>query len=53
MAPCKATWDGRGLAIHVEYLSGPDFEKTRIGADAVVLAASAIEGARIAFLCSG
>jgi len=39
-----------GRATHVEYLAGDRLEPTRIQADTVVLAASAIESARVALL---
>jgi choline dehydrogenase-like flavoprotein len=42
--------DARGLATHVEYLAGDALVPTRLEADAVVLAASPIESARLALL---
>lgn len=42
-----------GRATHVEYLAGDTLERARIEADVVVLAASAVESARIALLSAG
>src|SRR5262249_42136895 len=45
--------DARGRATHVEYLAGATLRPARIDADFVVLAASAIESARLALLSAG
>ena len=42
--------DARGRASHVEYLAGSELRPAMIEADVVVLAASAVESARIALL---
>ncbi|MCH2172060.1 GMC family oxidoreductase [Myxococcota bacterium] len=42
--------DARGRATHVEFLQGEHLEPERIEADGVVLAASAVESARLALL---
>ncbi len=42
--------DAKGRATHVEYLAGGELRPARIDADVVVLAASAIESARVALL---
>jgi choline dehydrogenase-like flavoprotein len=44
----KIATNNKGLATHVEYFSGDTLTPTRIEADAIVLAASPIETARIA-----
>ena len=49
----KIGTDARGRATHVEYLATDRMLPTRIEADVVVLAASAIESARIAQLSAG
>ena len=46
----KIATDERGRATHVEYLAGPELAPARLDADVVVLAASAIESARLALL---
>jgi choline dehydrogenase-like flavoprotein len=45
--------DARGRATHVEYLAGDRMEPARIEAGTVVLAASAVESARLALLSAG
>ena len=45
--------DARGRASHVEYLAGGELRPSTIEADLVVLAASAVESARIALLSAG
>ena len=45
--------DAKGRATHVNYLAGGELEPTTIAADLVVLAASAVESARIALLSAG
>jgi choline dehydrogenase-like flavoprotein len=45
--------DARGRVAHVEYLSGGELSRSTIPADVVVLAASAVESARIALLSAG
>jgi choline dehydrogenase-like flavoprotein len=45
--------DASGKATHVEVLAGDAMEPARIGADCVVLAASAVERARLALLSTG
>jgi choline dehydrogenase-like flavoprotein len=45
--------DEAGRASHVEYLAGDMLEPARIDADFVVLAASAVESARLALLSTG
>lgn len=45
--------DATGRATHVEYLAGGGLAPTRIDADFVVLAASAVESARIALMSTG
>jgi choline dehydrogenase-like flavoprotein len=45
--------DAKGRATHVEVLAGERMEPARIAADFVVLAASAVESARLALLSTG
>jgi len=42
-----------GRATHVEYLAGGTLERAQLAADVVVLAASAVESARLALLSAG
>jgi choline dehydrogenase-like flavoprotein len=49
----KIATNERGRATHVEYLAGPELRPARAEADAVVLAASALESARLALLSAG
>ncbi|MGH7286415.1 MAG: GMC oxidoreductase [Myxococcota bacterium] len=46
----KIATAANGRATHVEYLSGPTLVPARVPADVVILAASAVESARIALL---
>jgi len=49
----KIATDARGRATHVEYLAGPELRAERLPADLVILAASAVESARLALLSPG
>jgi choline dehydrogenase-like flavoprotein len=49
----KIATDAAGRATHVEYLEGGELRPARLEADHVVLAASAVESARLALLSQG